>query len=261
MRKLPARAWRAPRYDATAMVGRATPTIHIGCSGWFYWHWRDTFYQSLPTHKWFAHYSKKFKTVELNAPFYRWPTPSTVRCWIRQAPKRGFVYSIKVNGLITHEKRFKATKRLVRKFYETVAPLGEKLGCLLFQVPPSFRYSKARLRNILAQLDPNFKNVLEFRHKSWWNANVYRALRRANVIFCSMSGPRLPDKLVKTSPDIYIRFHGLKKWYRHDYSREELLPWARRIKASGAEQAWIYFNNDRNLYAIKNGRALLRLLR
>jgi uncharacterized protein YecE (DUF72 family) len=236
--------------------------IHIGCSGWFYWHWRDMFYPpGVPTHKWFAHYAKNFKTVELNAPFYRWPTKSTVRSWIRQAPKRGFVYSIKVNGLITHEKRFRGTKRLVRKFYETVAELKQKLGCLLFQMPPSFRYSKSRLNNILNQLDPQFKNVLEFRHKSWWNAQVYRALRRAGVIFCSMSGPRLLDKLVKTADDIYIRFHGLKKWYRHDYSAQELLPWAQKIADSRAAESWIYFNNDRNLYAIKNARVLRRLIR
>jgi uncharacterized protein YecE (DUF72 family) len=241
---------------------RADLKTHLGCSGWFYWHWRETFYPpGVPTHKWFAHYAKRFKTVELNAPFYRWPTRSTVRSWIRQAPKRGFVYSIKVNGLITHEKRFKGTKRLVRKFYDTVAELGPKLGCLLFQMPPSFRYSKPRLMNILRQLDPRFKNVLEFRHKSWWNADVYRALRRRNVIFCSMSGPRLPDKLVKTTDDIYIRFHGLKKWYRHDYSATELLRWAQTVTASGARDAWIYFNNDRNLYSIKNARILLRLIK
>jgi uncharacterized protein YecE (DUF72 family) len=240
----------------------AVPKIHIGSSGWFYWHWRDSFYPpGVPTHKWFAHYAKKFKTVELNAPFYRWPKTSTVQCWIRQAPKRGFIYSIKVNGLITHEKRFKGTKRLVRDFYKLVEPLGKKLGCLLFQMPPSFRYTKGRLKSILSQLDPTFKNVFEFRHKTWWRADVYQALRRAGAIFCSVSGPRLPEDLIKTADDIYIRFHGTKRWYRHNYTADELRPWAQRIAESGASEAWIYFNNDRNLYAIKNGRLLARLIK
>jgi uncharacterized protein YecE (DUF72 family) len=240
----------------------AAPRIHVGCSGWFYWHWRDSFYRGLKTHRWFAHYASKFKTVELNAPFYRWPRQSTVQCWIRQAPKRRkFIYSVKVNGVITHDKRFKGTKRLVRDFYELMEPLGKKLGCLLFQMPPSFRYSKARLKNILGQLDDRFRNVLEFRHKSWWRKDVYRALERAKVIFCSISGPRLPDDLIKTADDIYIRFHGTKRWYRHDYTADELRPWAEKIAGSGAKEAWIYFNNDRNLYAIKNGRLLMRLIK
>ena len=74
------------------------------------------------------------------------------------------------------------------------------------------------------------------------------------------SGPRLPDELVKTADDVYIRFHGTKQWYRHDYSTEELAVWAARIKASGAGRIWAYFNNDRDGYSIKNARALLRQL-
>ena len=77
---------------------------------------------------------------------------------------------------------------------------------------------------------------------------------------CSCSGPRLPDELVKTAEDIYIRFHGLKNWYRHDYSTAELAVWAKRIEESGAKTVWAYFNNDRDGYAIKNARALMRLL-
>jgi len=236
--------------------------LFIGCSGWFYWHWRGDFYPAdLPTKAWFAHYARRFKTVELNAPFYSWPTVATVDSWIRQAGRPPFVYTVKVCELITHIKRFAGTKVLVRDFGLIADLLGPRMGCFLFQLPPSFHYTRARLKRILEQLDHSRRNVLEFRHTSWWNETVYEAFRETETIFCSCSGPRLPDELIKTADDIYIRFHGVKTWYRHDYSRAELAVWAQRIKESGAKTVWAYFNNDRNGDAIKNARALSRLLR
>jgi len=236
--------------------------IYVGCSGWFYWHWRGGFYPAdLPTSSWFRHYAGRFKTVELNAPFYSWPTTATVESWVRQAGKRRFVYTVKVCELITHIKRFVGTKTLVRDFGLIADLLGRRMGCFLFQLPPSFHYTPTRLKRILGQLDHRRRNVVEFRHKSWWNESVYKAFRETGTIFCSCSGPRLPDELVKTADDIYIRFHGVKKWYRHDYTIEELEVWARRIRESKAKTMWAYFNNDRDGYAIKNARTLSRLLR
>lgn len=239
----------------------ASSRFHIGCSGWFYWHWRELFYPAgTPTKDWFDHYAARFKTVELNAPFYSWPTVATVQSWRRNAARRNFVYTVKVCELITHIKRFSGTKELIRDFGYIADLLGSKMGCFLFQLPPSFHYTPARLRRIVAQLDPNRRNVVEFRHRSWWNKEVYSAFRSAGIIFCSCSGPRLPDELVKTADEIYIRFHGTKQWYRHDYSEAELAIWTERIRSSGASQVWAYFNNDRNGYSIKNAQALLRQL-
>ena len=86
--------------------------VHVGCSGWFYWHWKGLFYpEDVPTHRWFKHYLKHFKTVELNAPFYGWPKPATVKGWKRNAPEN-FRYSVKVNRIITHEKRMVRTKKV-----------------------------------------------------------------------------------------------------------------------------------------------------
>jgi len=235
--------------------------VYVGCSGWFYWHWRGAFYPAdLPTGRWFAHYAGQFKTVELNAPFYSWPTVATVESWIRQAGRRQFVYTVKVCELITHIKRFAGTKTLVRDFGLIADLLAPRMGCFLFQLPPSFHYTPARLKSILDQLDHSRRNVVEFRHKSWWNERVYEAFRSTGTIFCSCSGPRLPDELIKTADDIYVRFHGVKNWYHHDYSKEELAVWAKRIKESGAKTVWAYFNNDRDGYAIKNAGALMRLL-
>ena len=239
-----------------------TRQIYVGCSGWFYWHWRGDFYPAdLSTSRWFAHYAKRFKTVELNAPFYSWPTVATVESWIRQAGRRPFVYTVKVCELITHIKRFAGTKTLVRDFGLIADLLGPRMGCFLFQLPPSFHYTPARLKRILDQLDRRRRNVVEFRHKSWWNETVYKAFREAGTIFCSSSGPRLPDELIRTADDIYIRFHGVKNWYRHDYTNAELAVWAKRVDDSGAKTVWAYFNNDRDGYAIKNAHVLSRLMR
>jgi uncharacterized protein YecE (DUF72 family) len=238
------------------------PKTYVGCSGWYYWHWRDAFYpEGLPGGRWFDYYASQFRTVELNAPFYSWPTLATIRTWNRQIGRRRFTYTIKVNELITHTRRFSRTATLVKDFGLIADLLGRHFGCFLFQLPPSFHYSPAALKRILKQLDPRHRNVVEFRHKSWWNEKVYRAFRDSNAIFCSASGPRLPDELVETADDIYVRFHGTTRWYRHDYTQEELAVWTARIRDSGAKQVWAYFNNDREGYAISNARELMRQLR
>lgn len=235
--------------------------VYVGCSGWRYWKWRDSFYEGVPQPRWFEHYSGVFDTVEINASFYSWPTVAGVQAWRRQAGGKDTVYTVKVCELITHIKKFKGTKTLVRDFGMIADILGEQMGCFLFQLPPSFRYTKARLNGIVSQLDPARRNVVEFRHKSWWNEEVYGAFREAGIIFCSCSGPRLPDELIVTADELYVRLHGPERWYRHDYSDEELRGWADRIKASGAKRAWVYFNNDNEAHAPKNARTLHSLLR
>lgn len=237
--------------------------IQVGCSGWFYSHWRGIFYpaQEVTTKLWFAYYANVFRTVELNAPFYRWPKPATVRRWQCEAPP-GFVYSVKVNQLITHERRMVRTKKLVGSFCGDIAGvLGDQLGCFLFQFPPSHRYTPARLKSIVAQLDPRYRNVVEFRHRSWWRASVYRALARRGIVFCTVSAPRLADTLPPAGKVIYVRFHGPDRWYRHDYSDAELSAWVARLRATPAEEVWVYFNNDRDGYAVKNALRFRRMLR
>jgi uncharacterized protein YecE (DUF72 family) len=240
---------------------KVTSTCYVGCSGWFYWNWREGFCPagSQPS-EWFDHYGMKFNTVELNAPYYSWPTIAAVRAWRRQS-RRGFVYTVKVNELITHTRRFSRTAELVKDFGLIADLLGPAMGCFLFQFPASFKYSRARLDRIVDQLDPRRRNVVEFRHKSWWNTKVYEAFRKAGIIFCSCSGPRLPDELVVTAPDIYIRFHGTKRWYRHDYTRDELKVWADRVKGARHQRVWAYFNNTNDGHTIRNARTFRRLLR
>lgn len=236
--------------------------LYIGCSGWFYWHWRGKIYpETSKTNEWFNLYCKKFQTVELNAPFYSWPTVNTVKTWYKQAISKGFVYTVKIPELITHIKKFVGTKELIKDFDLVADELGDKFGCFLYQCPPSFKFSSARLRRIVKQLNLNRRNVLEFRHISWWNQEVYNTFSENNIIFCSCSSPKFPDELIKTADEVYIRFHGKSKWYRHNYTKKELAEWVLQIKKSGANRVWTYFNNDRDGYAIDNAKTFNRLLK
>ena len=238
------------------------PAINVGCSGWFYWHWRGQFYpKDMPTTNWFNFYSENFQTVELNAPFYSWPTRASVATWRRQTGQKEFIYTIKVCELITHIKRFTGTKTLVHDFGYIADLLESRMGCFLYQLPPSFHFTPSRLRNIVNQLDQRRRNVVEFRHISWWNEEVYAAFRQAGIIFCSCSGPGLPDELISTSEEVYIRFHGKKKWYLYDYSDEELIVWVKRISQSGAKRVWAYFNNDREGNSINNAKAFIKIIK
>jgi uncharacterized protein YecE (DUF72 family) len=238
------------------------PMVNVGCSGWFYWHWRGTFYPStLPTKDWFTYYRQNFSTVELNAPFYSWPTINTVRSWARGVGTDRFIYTVKVCELITHVKRFRGTGTLVQDFGYIADLLGPRMGCFLFQLPPSFQYTPSRLKNILAQLEPGRRNVVEFRHPSWWKPSVYAAFKKAGIMFCSCSAPKLPDELIVTTDEVYIRFHGLTKWYRHDYPPDALAIWVERIQSSGCKRVWAYFNNDREGYAIPNAKELTKQLK
>ncbi len=254
-------AWEAERGMTETPDRNAVGPLHIGCSGWFYWDWRGKFYpQEGPTSEWFGLYADRFQTVELNAPFYSWPTVATVQTWLRQTEGGPFIYTVKVSELITHVLRFEGTEELVRDFGWIADLLGPRMGCFLYQLPPSFHFTTERLEAIVSQLDPKRRNVVEFRHISWWNEGVYAAFRKAGIIFCSCSAPKLPDALVKTADEIYVRFHGTDKWYRHDYGLEELEIWADKIRQSGATTIWVYFNNDYDGYAIKNADELTMLL-
>jgi len=187
--------------------------LHVGCSGWRYWRWRDSFYAGVPQPDWFEHYLKDFDTVEINASFYSWPTVAGVRAWRRQPGDKKFVYTVKVCELITHVKRFKGTKTLIKDFGLIADILGEQMGCFLFQLPPSYRYSPARLDGIVSQLDPARRNVVEFSTraggmKTSTRPSAKRALSSAHAAAqafpMTSSGPRARCMSACTAPNAGI---------------------------------------------------------
>jgi uncharacterized protein YecE (DUF72 family) len=236
-------------------------TLHIGCSGYHYRHWRGVFYpEKLPMRRWFEYYSQHFRTLELNVTFYRFPQLSFLENWYALSPP-DFQFAVKAPQLITHYKQFNNVQQLLGDFYDTTARgLLEKLGPVLFQLPPRLVYDPDRLARILDCLDPSFVNVLEFRHPSWWRPEVYDELARRRVVFCGQSHPQLSDAVVATSPVLYYRFHGVPDLYRSPYDESSLRRVADEIQAQPeVQEAYLYFNNDIDASAIGNARQMLAL--
>ena len=116
------------------------------------------------------------------------------------------------------------------------------------------------LQTIADQLDPSVMNVLEFRHESWWDSEVYEFMDRKGIVFCSVSASELPETLVKTGSAVYVRFHGKDGWYKHNYPDEELAVWAQKIKQQNPQQVLCYFNNDFNANAPRNCLTFKKML-
>jgi uncharacterized protein YecE (DUF72 family) len=227
---------------------------HIGCSGFHYKHWKGGFYpEDLPQRKWFEFYNKRFKTVELNVTFYRFPRLSVLQEWYDKSSP-DFRFSVKAPRAITHFKQFINCEQMLSDFYGTVQEgLKEKIGCILFQLPPRMAYKEAKLLQIVDSLDPSFKNVLEFRHESWWTAEVYRTLSKHNITFCGQSHPELPEDVVQNNKVLYYRFHGIPELYRSPYEFKILKRVADEIEENKKiKEAFIYFNNDIEVSAIAN---------
>ncbi|MBI1954377.1 MAG: DUF72 domain-containing protein [Proteobacteria bacterium] len=233
--------------------------MQVGCSGWYYQEWEGLFYpENLD--QYFSYYAKFFNTVEINNTFYRFPSNKTVQRWYQQAPQ-GFKYSLKVSRYITHFKKFQETEEALQKFYNLSHILKDKMGCFLFQLPKNYRYSVEHLQRLLLNLDTNYENVIEFRHKSWWNTDVFEAFRTSNITFCTVSGLDVPEDLIALNEHIYIRFHG-NATYDSSYCQEELSLWVNKIHSCTLtlKNFWAYFNNDRYAYAPQNAFLFSHLL-
>jgi uncharacterized protein YecE (DUF72 family) len=234
---------------------------HLGTSGWSYPGWKGLFYPpELPSSEWLPFYARHFPTVEINMTFYRYPKPETLRGWLEKTPAH-FRFTLKANRQITHLKRLRNVKSEVRYFTILAGSLRDKVGCLLFQLPPSITRDLELLEGFLSTLSPEFKNVIEFRHESWYDESVWERLRARRVTFCAVSSSQVPPTAVETSAVAYFRFHGLTGGYRYNYSDEELGRWAETIRKVNAEECFVYFNNDYQAFAVNNCRKLSGFLK
>jgi uncharacterized protein YecE (DUF72 family) len=232
----------------------------LGCSGFYYNHWRGLFYpERLAKPKWVQYYTGYFNTLEVNNTFYRYPTEKLLRSWYQKTPEN-FRFTLKANRAITHTRKFHNTEELIATFYKLAFLFQEKLVCVLFQLPPFMHKNMELLEKIALQVNPKVTNVLEFRHESWWDSEVYDFLQRKGLVFCSVSASELPATLVKTSPTVYVRFHGVNGMYRGNYTDGQLKEWAEKIESQNAERVFCYFNNDANAYAVTNCLTLKKLL-
>jgi uncharacterized protein YecE (DUF72 family) len=231
--------------------------IHIGTSGWSYKEWANDFYHGLKSKEHFQFYATQFSTVEINASFYRLPALKTIHDWHEKAPL-DFIFAVKGSRLITHIKRLNELDGLVTNFIRRIQPLEKKLGPLLWQLPPNFKPDLPRLERFLKKLPTKLSQAIEFRHPDWLTDETFKLLRKYNAAFVSVSSMRMPQNFSVTANFIYIRFHGLSGGPRHDYTPDELEPWAKHVReqAKIGRKAFAYFNNDLNVRAPKNAEML-----
>lgn len=236
---------------------------HIGCSGFSYKEWKEEFYpKGLAQSKWFDYYTRHFNTLELNVTFYRFPTLKSLQGWHDKAPD-GFSFSAKVPRSITHFKKFEETEKMVDDFYFLLKEgLKEKLACVLFQLPPQLSYSEEKLQKIVEQANPSFKNVIEFRHESWWRKDVQDILAKHNICFCGVSFPKISfDDAIVNIPLCYYRFHGVPKLFYSEYDETFIQKIYTQIKSNEkVEEVFIYFNNTASLAALHNAKYFQSLI-
>ncbi len=237
------------------------PQFKIGCSGFYNRHWKGIFYpEKLPQGRWLNFYCEHFNSLELNVTFYRFPTTQMLQGWYKKSPE-DFLFSIKAPKLITHFKKFMDCNREIEDFYAACETgLKHKLGCVLFQLPPAIHHSEEKLKQVIESLKPGFRNVIEFRHKSWWKKSVYDELAKNDIIFCSISHPSLPETIVANNSIAYIRLHGNQKMFYSGYSVKELMQLYQAIlKKRKIKEAFVYFNNTAGTAGVLNATELKNL--
>lgn len=234
-----------------------TDKLYIGCSSYATPSWKILFYpESLPKKEWFDYYSKHFNTYEFNGTFYRFPTVQNLLVWHDKVPD-DFTFSVKVPKMITHIKKLEGCKEAIEEFYlVSRAGLKNKLACILWQLPPGFSFSENRLISVVQAMNPDFKNVVEFRHESWWRKDVITKLGENGITFCNVNYPQLPSAILQNTPTGYIRMHGNPKLFYSEYTKEDIETLYREVNSIGFKEVYIYFNNTASTAAIINALQL-----
>ncbi len=223
-----------------AASGKA-PRLLAGASGYSFKEWKGSFYpDKIRPEEMLAYYAERVPTVEINNTFYRMPRAPVVEEWAKCTPER-FRFAIKASRRITHMARLKADEAAdsVEYLYRTLAALGPKLGPVLFQLPPFLKKDLPRLAEFLSLLPEGHNAAFEFRNATWFDDEVYRALKDAGAALClSEREDGAPPPLVETAPWGYVRLR------LESYPEDELEAWARRLAATGWREIFVYFMHE-----------------
>lgn len=238
--------------------------VRIGTSGWHYAHWRGPFYpERFSTAKMLGFYLERFDTVEINNSFYKLPSAETFSFWRDHTPA-SFRFAVKASRYITHNKKLKDPQNALDRFLPPTSELHEKLGPILFQLPPKWRINLERLDECLSTL-PKGKRwhyAFEFREPTWLNERTYNILRAHNAAFCIYELAGFRTENVITADWAYVRLHGPGGKYQGSYSTQQLSEWAARISdwSTRLKAIYVYFDNDQAGYAVQNALELKNLV-
>lgn len=236
--------------------------VFVGTSGWHYKHWVGKFYpegtKNTEQLDYFAHH---LETVELNNSFYRLPTTETFDNWRKSTPKN-FVFAVKGSRYISHLKKLILDKEAIDEFLHHAAHLKEKLGPILFQLPPQWEINVDRLSAFLDYLPKDCRFTFEFRNPTWYNDEIYQLLQKYKCAFCiyELAGHQSPE--MATADFVYIRLHGPDDKYQGNYTDRTLKEWTKKCQdwQEEGKDVYVYFDNDQAGYAAFNALRLKELL-
>jgi uncharacterized protein YecE (DUF72 family) len=212
--------------------------VLVGTSGYSYKEWKGPFYPTdIPAGQFLRYYAERFGTVEINNTFYRMPTPALLEGWANEVPER-FTFALKAPQRITHIAKLNNVADPLAVFLRAARVLGNRLGPLLFQLPPFLRKDVARLEGFFAHAPKDVRIAFEFRHASWFDEEVFAALRQHDAALCVAEGEALETPLVATARWGYVRLR------RDAYPNEVVGEWARKILAQPWEEAFVYLKHD-----------------
>ncbi|HSE32250.1 MAG TPA: DUF72 domain-containing protein [Pyrinomonadaceae bacterium] len=213
--------------------------LHVGTSGYSYKEWKGSFYpEKLPAKEMLPYYASKLSAVELNNTFYRMPQQAMVESWNAQVPD-DFRFSVKASQRITHFKRLKDAEAEAKYLLETVGALKEKLGVVLYQLPPNMKKDLERLQNFVKNLPADVRAAFEFRHPTWFDDDVLEVLKNQNLALCISDTDDLPvTHIDRTSDWGYLRLR------RVNYLKDDLVEWSKRIETQNWTTAFVFFKHE-----------------
>ena len=230
--------------------------IWVGTSGYNYPEWRGSFYpHELPTSKMLPYFAARFPTVEINYTFYRMPTEKLVSAWAAQTPSP-YKLTLKAPRRITHDQRLKQAASLVAGFCQVAGTLGDKLGALLFQLPPNLKKDLALFDAFLDVLPPRVCGAFEFRHPSWFDEGVWSRLAARNLALCIADSEKLSTPVRMTADYAYFRLRD------EGYQPDDITRWAETIAAVTApcRDVFVYFKHEEEGKGPEFARLLMQRL-
>ena len=228
--------------------------VLAGTSGYSYKEWKGSFYpEDLPADEMLRYYAARLPSVEINNTFYRMPRSAILARWAEQVPD-GFRFALKASQQITHRKRLKDASDAVAYFFQVAATLGDRLGPALFQLPPNLKKDLPRLTDFLAILPPASRCAFEFRHESWFEDDVFEALRTRGGALCVAEDEELATPFVATAGWGYLRLR------RQDYGDEDLRERAGRVLSQPWSEAYVFFKHEEGATGPKLAERLMSIL-